>query len=74
MLAYEERFGKEPPESELDEYFYLFANADHLDPSFENKMTLVGNYEESMEKLRQSERRFASYEEFLKACHDCHSR
>ena len=70
VLAYEERFGTEPPESELDEYFFLFADADRLNPAFEVKMKLVGNYEESMEMLRQNVRKFNSYEEFLKACHD----
>ena len=70
VLEYEKNFGKVPPESELDEYFYLFADADNLNESFMTKMRLLDNADERIENLRKSERQFNSYEEFLKYCHE----
>lgn len=60
-------YGSEPDETKLHEYFYLFANADHmLSPVFDEKLKLCGNYEQSMEYLRTHAPAFDGFEEFLK--------
>ncbi|WP_270851166.1 hypothetical protein [Lactobacillus delbrueckii] len=43
VLEYKRRFNKMPPESELDEYFFLFRKDDNLS-AFKEKMELMWNY------------------------------
>lgn len=61
--------GTEPDEMKLHEYFYLFTKADSkLNPVFDEKLKLCGNYDQSMEYLKTHAPLFENYEEFLRAC------
>lgn len=60
--------GCEPDESKLHEYFYLFADINNLNPIFDEKMKLCGNYDQSKEYIKKHKPLFGDYKEFLKAC------
>lgn len=63
-----ESHGCEPDETKLHEYFYLFSDAAQLNPVFEKKLQLCGNYEQSLEYLKSHEPMFENYKEFLLEC------
>lgn len=67
VLEYKKRFNKVPPESELDEYFFLFRNNDDL-PAFNKKMKLMRNYNMSKRTLEAQKTVFKNYQEFLNYC------
>lgn len=67
VLEYKKRYGKIPPESELDEYFFLFSNNDSL-PRFKEQMKLMENYNKSKKKLMSHNTRFKNYQEFVNYC------
>ncbi len=69
-LRYKERFGKEPPVQVFSEYFMLFSDCDeaHKVPKFVFQLKTGGNYEESVEYMKNTPRMFDSYSEFLDAC------
>lgn len=66
VLEYKKRFNKVPPESELEEYFFLFRNNDL--PAFNKKMKLMRNYNMSKRILKEQKTVFKNYQEFLNYC------
>lgn len=67
VQEYVERYGTVPPESELDEYFFLFKQVDDV-PAFRRQMKLMRNYEQSDEILAKHEPMFNNYQDFLEYC------
>lgn len=67
VLEYKQRFGVLPPESEMDEYFFLFCRKDNLN-EFKKQMKLMRNYNESKEILFNHKPMFKDYKAFLKYC------
>lgn len=67
VLEYQNRFGELPPESELDEYFFLFRKDDSL-PEFKEKLSLMRNYDQSKRIIESHTPRFSNYQEFLDYC------
>ena len=66
VTLYRQRYGKEPDEAALSEFFWLFtADASNLPPSWDSQLRLVGNYEFSKEQLKNHTPQFGSLEEFL---------
>lgn len=68
VLEYKKRFGKFPPEEDLDEYFYLF-NPSKLFDKFKRQLELVNNFNDSLTNLYETKKQFDSYEDFLKYCY-----
>ena len=68
VRLYRERYGKEPEEDALHEFFYLFTNADvELPKKWKTQMALMGNEEYSYKVLRDHTPMFADMEQFLKS-------
>ena len=67
VLEYKRRFNKMPPESELDEYFFLFRKDDNLS-AFKEKMELMRNYNVSKKTIQTHKTRFKDYQDFLNYC------
>lgn len=68
VTLYRQRYGKEPDEAALSEFFWLFtADPSQLPPSWDSQMRLVGNYEFSREQLEQHTPPYHSLEEFLRS-------
>lgn len=67
VLEYRKRFGTLPPESELDEYFFLFRKDDNL-PEFKQKLALMRNYDQSKKIIESHTPKFHNYQEFLDYC------
>ena len=64
---YRERFGKEPDEKALHEFFWLFTDGnDELPECWESMMKLGGNYEYTKEQFRKNNKKFKDMEDFLK--------
>lgn len=79
MLAIEWRKfhgGEYPPRTVFDEFFWLYENEctsggmKFTEDVYENKMYLNGNYSRTIEKYCATEKRFASFEDFLAYCFD----
>lgn len=69
FCEYYHRYGVIPQEDVMSEFFWLFSSREEsLSEAKRKKQILVGNYEMSMEKYRQTEPEFASYEEFVAYC------
>ncbi len=66
VQKYIEAYGTEPDISKLHEYFYLFSNSENLNPAFEDKLKLNGNYEIAKKYLETYEPEFPNFDEFLK--------
>ena len=65
---YREIYKEEPDDEVLSEFFWLFTNSDRdLPDAYEEKMCLVGNREQSGERLRNHTPMFNNKEEFLKS-------
>lgn len=65
---YREIYKEEPDDGVLSEFFWLFTNSDRdLPDAYEEKMCLVGNREQSGERLRNHTPMFNNKEEFLKS-------
>lgn len=63
---YRERYGKEPDEKALHEFFWLFTDGnDELPECWDNMMKLGGNYEFSKEVHKKNKKRYADLEDFL---------
>lgn len=68
VRMYRERYGKDPDEEALREFFWLFSDDNaSLPPSWDRMMHLHENYEQSSEKLRDNKKMFENAEEFLKS-------
>ena len=61
------RFGRDPRAEEMREYFFLWADPDHLNDAYRFQMGLMGTYDKS-EAIIMTPRPFASYEDFLASC------
>lgn len=68
VKEYKKRFGENPSEDKLNEYFFLFKPT-NINSKFDAQMNLIGNYAVS-EKLLYKEYRFSSYNEFIKYCNN----
>lgn len=68
VREYRAVYGKDPGEAELSELFWLFHNdPDYLPPSWQAKMRLLGNEEQSRQALRENQKAYENMETFLKA-------
>lgn len=67
VRAFRERWGRDPREEEVPEYFFLFADPDNLNPTYKGQMRLMGTLEKSVTVLREG-RPYQSYEKFLEDC------
>ena len=66
--CYVKRVGKQPPIEVFDEFFWLFQRRDEqeLTRGESQKMRLIGNYEQSIDKYLKTEPMFDGYDNFLK--------
>lgn len=68
VIKYRERYGKEPDERALHEFFWLFTDGNDCFPEcWENMMRLGGNYEVSMNVLKRNKKVFNGIRDFLAA-------
>lgn len=72
VRKYEERFGAVPSMEKLDEYFFLFFNPNDQSQreTFDFKLKLLENYDETMKKTELNKPIFSSYDEFIKYCRE----
>ena len=72
VRKYEERFGAVPSIEKLDEYFFLFFNPNDQSQreTFDFKLKLLENYDETMKKAELNKPIFSSYDEFIKYCRE----
>lgn len=69
VVEYFKRHGKIPPKGELSEFFWLFTSSnDDLDKQWIDKLNLVGNFDISIELLKNNEKHFDSYDKFIEWC------
>ena len=67
VQLYRERYGKEPDEKALHEFFWLFTDGnDELPECWERMMKLGGNYEYTKEQFKKNNKKFKNMDEFLK--------
>lgn len=67
VTAYRQRYGKEPDEQTLSEFFWLFTkDASNLPKCWQEKMELVGNFQDSVKAMESREPPFGSMEDFLR--------
>lgn len=70
VRLYRERYGKEPDDKALHEFFWLFSNkSDEMPECWKDQMNLLGNAEKSFELFSEHIPLFDSKEEFLKSIH-----
>lgn len=66
VALYRERYGKEPDETVLREFFWLFTDgADALPECWESVMKLGGSYELSKQAHQKNVKQFADMDDFL---------
>lgn len=67
VQLYRDRYGREPDEKALHEFFWLFTDGDdELPACWESMMELGGNYEYTKEQLKKNNKKFKNMDEFLK--------
>ena len=67
VQLYRERYGREPDEKALHEFFWLFTDGnDELPECWDSMMRLGGNYEYTKEKFKKIYKKFKDMDEFLK--------
>ena len=67
VTAYRQRYGKEPDEQALSEFFWLFTkDASNLPECWQEKMELVGNFQDSAKTMEHREPPYNSMEDFLR--------
>ena len=67
VQLYRERYGREPDEKALHEFFWLFTDGnDELPECWESMMKLGGNYEYTKEQFKKNNKKFKDMDEFLK--------
>lgn len=68
-IKYIERYKKIPGEEELSEFFWLFSDGDDVNAGLSNhyisKLKLVGNYKESIKKLKYNKKEYKNLAEFI---------
>lgn len=69
-IEYKKSFGKLPPKDVLREYFMLFENGSTVkqNSEFLNVLSLMGNYEDSLNYITNNTPQFNGYDEFLNYC------
>ena len=66
VRLYRERYNREPDEKALHEFFWLFCNEeDELSECFAHMMNLVGNREQSCQKLKENKKIYKNMDDFL---------
>lgn len=66
VKKYRERYGREPDEKALHEFFWLFSNdSNNLSEVFDSVMRLGGNYEMSCKKINNNIIYYKSISDFL---------
>lgn len=66
VQLYRERYGKEPDDKALHEFFWLFSDGkDELPECWEHMQTLVGNRKQTDEVFEENEKMFENMEAFL---------
>lgn len=69
FVKYYKAFGNIPSEEKFHEYFFLFtSDIDNLNPVFDEKLKLCGNYDESIKALKQHTPIYNSYSKFVEEC------
>ena len=67
VTAYRQRYGKEPDEQALSEFFWLFTkDASNLPKCWQEKMELVGNFQDSAKAMESRNPPYGSMEDFLR--------
>jgi maltose O-acetyltransferase len=69
---YRKRFGGFPPKEVFFEYFLtMFCSPEESEatPVFRSQMALCGNYDETLDYMKNHKPMFESYEKFLEACY-----
>lgn len=67
VQLYRERYGREPDEKALHEFFWLFTDGnDELPECWESMMKLGENYEYTKEQFKKNNKKFKDMDEFLK--------
>lgn len=68
VQLYRERYGKEPDDKALHEFFWLFYDGEYeLPDCWKSMMTLVGNEEYSYQKIKTNKKMFRNKEDFLQS-------
>lgn len=65
VREYRKVYHKEIQEDLLEDFSFLFDHKEPIPDSWDKKMHLLGNYEESLGKWRKFPKRYASVQEFL---------
>lgn len=65
VAEYRKAYGKEPDEYALKEFFGLFSNGENLPECWDHMLSLVGNHDESLEKLKKTEHEYKDMQDFL---------
>ena len=66
VALFRERYGKEPDDEALSEFFWLITDGcTSLPQSWEAKMKLCGNYDLTKEKLKKNNKQFEDMRDFL---------
>lgn len=66
VKLYRERYGKEPDEKALHEFFWLFTDGnDELPEYWKSMMKLGGNYEYTKEQFKKNKKKFIDKSDFL---------
>lgn len=66
VQLYRERYGTEPDDRALHEFFWLFCDGqDELPDCWKSMMTLVGNEKYSYKKMQTNKKQFKNKKEFL---------
>ena len=66
VREYRAVYGKDPGETELAEFFWLFCDdPDHRPPSWQKKMSLLGNEPQSRQALRKNRKTYDNLTAFL---------
>lgn len=67
VKCYRQVYNKDPGEKELSEFFFLYSNGQTpINEHYDKQMHNLGNYEETLESLKNNSPEFASMEDFLK--------
>lgn len=67
VQLYRERYGKEPDEKALHEFFWLFCDgSEQLPECWEHMMQIGGNYEATKKVLAENKKTFCGLSDFLK--------
>ena len=67
VQLYRERYGKEPDEKALHEFFWLFTDGNNeLPECWDRMMRLGGNYEYTKEQFTKNNKKFENMDEFLR--------